>query len=69
MSQPMLTLTEVTQRALAILTRELGAADTLRFVGQFTNGAGDYTADRDRLLAGLTLDRIVADIKVDRAES
>lgn len=67
MSQPMLTLAEVTQRALAVLTRELGAADALRFIAQFTNGSGDYTADRDRLFAGLTLDQIVADIKADRA--
>jgi hypothetical protein len=64
-TQP-LTLAEVTQRAIAILSRELGPADTLRFVGQFWSGAGDYTTERDQLFAGETLDRIVADIKKSR---
>jgi hypothetical protein len=57
------TLAEVTHRAIEILCRELGAADTMRFINQFTNGHGDYTAERDALFAGETLDQIIADIK------
>jgi hypothetical protein len=34
-------LAEVTRRALEILTRELGPADTVRFINQFTTGSGD----------------------------
>jgi len=56
-------LAEVTQRAIEILCRELGAADTIRFINQFTNGHGDYTSERDALFAGDTLDQIFADIK------
>ncbi len=56
-------LAEVTSRAIAILSRELGAADTLRFVNQFTPGFGDYVAERDSLLGSMTLDEILAEIK------
>ena len=56
-------LAEVTRRAIAILTRELGAADTLRFVNQFTTGLGDYTAEREQLFAGETLEQIIGAIK------
>ncbi len=56
-------LSEVTRRALEILSRELGSADTIRFLNQFTNGYGDYTKDRDALFDGETLDQILADIE------
>jgi hypothetical protein len=59
-------LAEVTRRAIEVLSRELGAADTLRFVGQFTNGFGDYTAERDALFGQTTLDQIIAEIKALR---
>jgi hypothetical protein len=56
-------LAEVTQQAIEILCRELGAADTIRFINQFTTGHGDYTTERDVLFADETLDQIIADIK------
>ena len=56
-------LAEVSQRAIEILCRELGAVDTVRFINQFTTGHGDYTLERDDLFAGETLDQIIADIK------
>jgi hypothetical protein len=59
-------LAEVTQRAIEILCRELGAVDTMRFINQFTNGYGDYTSERDVLFEGETLDQIIADIKKKR---
>jgi hypothetical protein len=59
-------LAEVTQRAIEILSRELGTADTIRFINQFTTGHGDYTSERDVLFAGETLDQIIADIKQTR---
>lgn len=61
-----LPLAEVTRRAIEILSRELGPVDTIRFIGQYANGTGDYTAERDRLFAGLTLDQIAAGIKARR---
>jgi len=56
-------LAEVSQRAIEILCRELGAADTIRFINQFTNGHGDYTSERDAIFAGETLDQMIANIK------
>jgi hypothetical protein len=60
-------LAEVSQRAIEVLCRELGAVDTVRFINQFTTGHGDYTSERDALFAGETLDQIIAGIK--RAKS
>jgi hypothetical protein len=60
---PPLPLAEVTRRAIQVLSRELGPADTARFIGQFTAGFGDYTAERDELFAGLTLEQLAADIR------
>jgi hypothetical protein len=34
-------LAEITSRALEILARELGSADALRFINQFTTGQGN----------------------------
>jgi hypothetical protein len=59
-------LAELTRRAMQVLAREFGPADAARFVGQFSNGSGDYTADRNRLFAGVTLDDILADIQTMR---
>ena len=48
-------LAEVSQRAIEVLCRELGAVDTIRFINQFTTGHGDYTSERDALFAGGTV--------------
>ena len=56
-------LSEVTQQALALLTKELGIVDSVRFLNQFTAGYSDYTLERDQLFADLTLDEILSAIK------
>lgn len=56
-------LAEVTQAAIRVLCREIGPVDTMRFVGQFTVGYGDYTSERDDLFEGMTLDDMIAEIK------
>lgn len=58
MTEVPLPLEEVTRRALDLLFRELGPVDALRFLGRWQQGSGDYTAERDQLLAGQTLDQI-----------
>jgi hypothetical protein len=64
-------LAEVTQEAIRVLIQQLGPVDTVRFVNQFTVGYGNYTEERRRLFAGMTLDEIVSEIKRgrERAES
>ena len=56
-------LGEITQQAIAVLMKEIGVVNTVRFLNQFTLGYGDYTAERDALFADLTLDEAVAAIK------
>jgi hypothetical protein len=66
MNVPAVPLEEVTQRAIHILSREMGVADTMRFLKQFVTGAGDYTAEREELFADLGLDEILAEVKKSR---
>ena len=56
-------LSEVTKQALAVLIKEIGVVNTVRFLNQFATGYGDYTAERDTLFANLTLDELLAAIK------
>ncbi|QDU19328.1 hypothetical protein [Urbifossiella limnaea] len=63
MTPPHLPLAEVTRRAIALLYRELGPAAAARFMGQFTDGSGDYTAERVDQFAGRTVVELAADIR------
>jgi len=56
-------LAEITQQAIEILYRELGVVETVRFLGQFTTGYGNYTEERDSLFEKLTLDQALAAMK------
>jgi hypothetical protein len=59
-------LAQITAEAMKILYREIGIVDTLRFINQYTAGYGDYTAQREELFAGMTLDSVVSEIKESR---
>jgi hypothetical protein len=56
-------LAGITQEAIRLLTREMGVADTLRFLGQFASGTGNYTEERDALLGDLSLEEIIAEAR------
>ncbi len=56
-------LTETTHRAIAVLSKELGIVETVRFLTQFGTGFGDYTRERDIILRGLTMDEILSQIR------
>jgi hypothetical protein len=62
-------LAEVTQTAIRVLCREIGLVDTMRFVGQFTVGYGNYTEKRTALFADMTLDDMLAEIKRKREQT
>lgn len=53
-------LSEITQQAIELLSKELGVAATVRFLGQFTAGYGNYTEEREALFKDLTLDQVLA---------
>lgn len=63
MSIPAKSLNSITNQALHVLTQEIGAADTLRFLGQFSTGTGNYTEERAALFDHLALNDILAEIK------
>ena len=63
MTTPTQPLSEITEEAVRVLVRELGVARTLRFLGQYRTGTGDYTAERHRFLADAPLDTLVEEAR------
>ena len=62
-------LSEITKEALEVLSKEIGIANTIRFINQFTMGYGDYTQERERIFEDMTLDDILNEIKKMRNQS
>jgi hypothetical protein len=56
-------LIEINQQAIALLYKELGVVDAVRFLKQFTQGFGDYTQERETLFDKKTLDEIMNEIE------
>jgi hypothetical protein len=56
-------LAETTQKAIVVLSKELGIVETVRFLTQFGTGFGDYTRERDTIFRGLSMDEILAEIR------
>lgn len=56
-------LAETTHKAIAVLTKELGIVETVRFLTQFGTGLGDYTRERNVIFRGLTMDNILSEIR------
>ncbi len=61
-------LAETTREAIRVLFKDIGTADTIRFLNQFATGYGNYTEERDQLFADMTLDEIIAEIKQSRSQ-
>ncbi len=59
-------LSDITHQAIGLLSKELGVANTIRFISQFSTGYGNYTEERGELFKDLSLDDIVSKIKADR---
>lgn len=57
------TLAQLNQRAREILIREMGVVDAIRFLGQFSGGSGDYTAERQQWIDALSLKEISSQIR------
>ncbi|CAN5803905.1 hypothetical protein BH23GEM3_BH23GEM3_16240 [soil metagenome] len=60
---PVQPLAELTQRAIHVLSREVGVANTMRFLGQFASGSGNYTEEREALFGNLTLEEILGGMR------
>jgi hypothetical protein len=59
---------QLRQLGIEALVQALGAVGMVRFLQQFDRGSGDYTRDRDTILAGITLEEAIAQIKQAREE-
>jgi hypothetical protein len=55
-------LQQITEKAIKILAKEMGIADTIRFLNQFSSGYGNYTEERDAMFQDLTLDDILREM-------
>ncbi|MFM6132466.1 MAG: hypothetical protein ACKPBV_27735 [Sphaerospermopsis kisseleviana] len=56
-------LSEITQQSIEVLFKEVGIANTIRFLNQFSTGYGNYTEERENLLEDLTLNEVLAQLK------
>ena len=59
-------VSEISRRATHILFKEMGVVDTIRFFNQFSLGQGDYTKEREKWLADVSLDEAISRIKSQR---
>jgi len=62
----MRTLEDIRQAGLAALKRDLGVADTIRFLQHYDTGKGDYTKERAEILGDDDLPALMAKIKARR---
>jgi hypothetical protein len=50
---------QLRQMGIEALVQALGAVGMARFLQQFDRGSGDYTHDRDTILAGINLESAI----------
>ena len=55
--------TLVRRVGLSALKKELGTVGMTYFIRQFNTGQGDYTAERDQLLEGITLNDVIKNVR------
>ena len=63
MSKQTMSINQIREVGLEVLTKALGPVGMVRFLQQFERGAGDYTKNRDKWLSGITLQKILKEIK------
>jgi hypothetical protein len=60
-------LSAIREEGLRVLVKGLGAAGTANFLRQFENGSGNYTDERENILAENSIDDIAKRIKERKA--
>ena len=63
MTIPAKSLADITNQAIHVLAKEIGIANTMRFIGQFSTGTGNYTEERAAFFDHLSLDDILDEIR------
>ena len=67
MSESIKTLSELSHEAREVLYSNLGVANTLRFLGQFEHGDGDYTKQRTEIQDQLSVAELGKKIRAFRS--
>lgn len=67
MSESAKTLSELSYEARQVLYSNLGVANTLRFLGQFERGDGDYTQQHDQIQKQLSVAELGKKIRAFKA--
>lgn len=57
------TLAEIKTKGWVALVRELGYSGATKFILLYETGEGDYTMQRKELFRGMTIDKIMREIK------
>jgi hypothetical protein len=57
---------EIRKKGLEALAQALGPVGMVRFLQQFGINKGDYTEEREKLLEGITMDDILAQVQQNR---
>lgn len=63
MSGQNMSLKQIREVGLEVLTKALGPAGMVRFLQQFERREGDYTKNREKWLKGISLQSILKEIK------
>jgi len=58
----------VHKAGMSALQKELGTVGAVYFLRQFGTGQGDYTAEREQLFEGITLDEIIQNVRAIDAQ-
>lgn len=66
MTVPTMTLNQIQQKGLEVLSRELGPVGMIRFLQMFETGYGDYTKERHQWLDEQPIEDIVQRIRQRR---
>ena len=53
----------INKMGIEALTKELGPAGMVFFMQQYDRGEGNYTAERDRLLSGISMEEALEELK------
>jgi hypothetical protein len=61
-------LSEINAEAIRLLSRELGVANTARFIRQFSTGSGDYTEERREWVEDESLNDLLEQIRARRVQ-
>ena len=56
----------IREMGIDALTRELGPVGMVYFLQQYDRGEGDYTVEREELLAGVTMESLIDELEVIR---